>query len=100
MSWQPMENGATIGTVGSEGGVILRDEEYYGAMRITLEQGGSTAPFAITCGIYGSMCHTVFASSEAEGVVKYGVMKDRLVRLLGLEEAEYYPALERFVDDF
>lgn len=63
--WQPFANGATIGQTGSEGGVIVRDEEHgYGA-RATLERDGSIAPWSVTCGVYGWFFHTRFASSEA-----------------------------------
>lgn len=48
--------------IGSEGGVILDDEEYRGQCRITLER---CKPYdAITCGVYGDMVHTVFTAPE------------------------------------
>lgn len=52
----------TIGERGTEDGIIKKDEEYKGLVRITLEicpRYGENA-FAITCGIYGSMVHTSF----------------------------------------
>lgn len=52
MKWEPFEQGTTIGTTGSEEGEIIRDEEWKGAARITIERGGEIAPFAITCGMY------------------------------------------------
>ncbi len=42
---------------GSEGGVVIRDEEHELGARITLERLGDPALFAITCGIYGWMMH-------------------------------------------
>lgn len=72
--WVPVDGGATIGQVGSEGGTILMDDEIEGACRITLEKGG-WAPYSITCGIYGMMVHTVFAGDEEEGRKKYEGMK-------------------------
>ena len=63
MVWVAVENGATIGTLGSEGGVIERDEEHADGARITIEQGGTIAPYSITCGIYGWMFHTVLRNS-------------------------------------
>lgn len=56
----------TIGTKGSEEGIIQKDEEYNSSVRITLE----TCPrlgkkvYAITCGIYGSMVHTTFGDED------------------------------------
>ena len=49
----------TIGTVGSENGDILSDEEYKDACRITLEK--CKKYYAITCGVYGVMVHTAFS---------------------------------------
>jgi hypothetical protein len=65
-SWHQFEDGATLGQKGSESGVILRDEEHPQEARITLERDTRTAPFAITCGIYGCMLHTRFFSQESE----------------------------------
>jgi len=51
---------------GSEGGVIVRDEEHALGARITLETGCGIAPYAITCGIYGWMMHTCFLEELAD----------------------------------
>ena len=68
--WYPCDDGDTLGETGTDGGVIVRDEEHpYGA-RITLEQGGFAA-FSITCGIYGWMVHTRFFSARAEADAAY-----------------------------
>ena len=101
MAWEPFDGGSTIGTTGSESGVILRDDEHSLGSRITLERGGPTAPFAVTCGIYGSMFHTAWAGSEAAAVAMYEAMRDRLVQLLeASSEEEYLAMLRRFVDDY
>lgn len=50
---------STIGSNGSENGVIVADEEYNGKCRITLEK--CKKYYAITCGVYGSMVHTAFS---------------------------------------
>jgi hypothetical protein len=51
MSWGPAGGATTIGTIGSEGGVIVRDEEHPDGARITLEAvQGRPYSFAITCG--------------------------------------------------
>ena len=45
-------------SIGSEGGTIIADEEYKESCRITLER--CERYDAITCGVYGSMMHTIF----------------------------------------
>ncbi len=76
--WLNMDNGKTIGQSGSEDGIIILDEEYNCASRITLERGGVTAPYSITCGIYGLLVHTIFADCEAEAIEKYNSVKKEL----------------------
>jgi hypothetical protein len=49
--------------------------------RITLEAGGRVR-FAITCGIFGWMVHTVFIADEARAVASYASMKEELARIL------------------
>jgi hypothetical protein len=81
-SWHPFKEGKTLGSPGSENGVILRDEEHEDGSRITLERDSPTAPFAITCGIYGWMFHTRYLGSEAEAISDYEQMKLELARIL------------------
>ena len=75
--WQPFDDGRTIGTPGSETGIILRDDEHVDGARITLERDGAT-PFAITCGIYGWMMHTRFFGTEADAHRAYDEMRQAL----------------------
>ena len=82
--WNPFEGGATIGTLGSESGVIIEDDECAAAARITLERSGDTAPFAITCGLYGWFFHTRFFSAEDEARREYQEMKIELGRMANL----------------
>jgi hypothetical protein len=94
-----MDNGKTIGTRGSEDGVIVLDEEHTSGARISLEQGCSHAPWAVTCGIYGGFLHTAFASSEAEGRAKYSAMKPDLEDIMAEEDNEArYNKMKRFAD--
>jgi len=88
--WYPFENGATLGQKGSAEGIIFRDEEHPQEARITLERETRTAPFAITCGIYGCMMHTRFFSLESEATSQYDDMKIALAVLL-LTEVEGGP---------
>ena len=53
---------SATGTAGSEGGVVIADEEYKNSCRITLEK--CEKYYAITCGVYGAMVHTAFTDSN------------------------------------
>lgn len=75
--WRSIDEGFP-GNVGSEGGQVRVDEEHVGGGRITLEEGGTTAPFAITCGIYGLMFHTVFFATESAAREALAMMKARI----------------------
>jgi hypothetical protein len=79
-AWLPYDDGASIRDSGSEG-VILRDEEYGGGVRITLERGGF-APFSITCGVYGWMVHTRFFSAHPEAEREYAAMQPELAAIV------------------
>ena len=98
--WQPCDNGKTINTIGSENGLIIKDEKHTDGARITLEKDGNT-PFAITCGIYGVMVHTVFAPNYVEAAEKYQAMKEEIACFL-LDEDEDLDDdwCSRFVDMF
>ena len=72
MMWEDLH---TTGTMGSENGTILLDEEYKNACRITLEK--CERYYAITCGIYGGMVHTAFADNDHYRE-KYEAMKKEL----------------------
>ncbi|MCD8354240.1 MAG: hypothetical protein LUC47_08020 [Clostridiales bacterium] len=82
------------GDIGSEGGIVLLDEEYKDQCRITLER--CRAYYAITCGVYGSMVHTAFCD-EKEYQLKYERMKLDLQNFMDTdttwdEELEFYDA--------
>jgi hypothetical protein len=104
--WYPFQNGETVGHSGSEDGAIVIDEEHpYGA-RITLERDCKTAPFSITCGIYGSMVHTAFFGDSSSAQGGYKQMKADLTALLVTpmdtdEDVEQFQtAMGRFVDGY
>ena len=80
-AWVPFKQGRTIGTHGSEEGVILRDEVYKGGTRITLERDARQIPFAITCGISDWMVHTTYCGTIMEAERKYEEMKLELARI-------------------
>jgi hypothetical protein len=84
-SWKPLDNKAENGFStgrGSEGGLIVRDEEHALGARVTLEKECEAAPFAITCGIYGWMMHTCFLSEEGEAGEQHEDMKRAIGELL------------------
>jgi hypothetical protein len=64
MGWSSLMTASTTSEQGSEGGAIMVDDEHSDGARITLESCALSAPFAITCGIYGWMMHTRFLSDE------------------------------------
>jgi hypothetical protein len=98
ISWHPFDGGATLGQKGSESGVILCDEEHPLEARITLERDTPTAPFAITCGIYGCMLHTRFFSLESEASSQYDQMKSALSELLLTENEGGPEGCRSFLD--
>jgi hypothetical protein len=91
MGWVTTENGATIGTQGSEDGVIERDEEHTDGARIALERNSTHAPFALTCGVYGWMFHTRYLGTAEESGAAFDAMKVRLSRILELIPGENDP---------
>jgi hypothetical protein len=93
-NWSDYDAGYSLGTVGADGGAIVRDEEHESGARITLEEEGSSAPFTVTCGIYGWMLHTRYFSEESEADEEYDRMKNELDELL-----ESIPAEEESLDE-
>jgi hypothetical protein len=99
--WKQLDNGETIGTKGSEAGIIVLDEEHDDGVRVTLERDGDTAPWSITCGIYGSFMHTAFASDEEEGRAKYDKMKSALIKIIQEHDADRrYQAMDDFANEY
>lgn len=109
-SWHAFDDGKTIGTKGSEEGVIVWDDEHAAGARITLERGTKTAPFAITCGMYGWFFHTCFFPAEREAENTYAAMQVELQEIIGLlddvvaekegAEGRVYDAISAFVERF
>lgn len=78
--WRPYESGTTIGRPGSEHGITVQDDEHEAGSRITLERDCGSAPWTITCGIYGWFFHTRFLGSNA--MEEFTAMQDGLVAIL------------------
>ena len=56
------EDGNLLEKEGSEGGQVLKDEIYEKGCRVTLEK--CPKYYAITCGVFGAFCHTVFCDEK------------------------------------
>ena len=101
LDWQPFEDGRTVGMHGTEGGVILRDEEHGAGARITLERPEGFGSYAVTCGVYGLFLHTTYAADEAEGRRRYDAMRDGLVEIMSLPNPDEATArISAFVAEF
>ncbi|XDD48895.1 hypothetical protein AB3N59_10620 [Leptospira sp. WS92.C1] len=99
--WVQVENGATIGKIGSEEGIIILDEEYTNGARITLEKAGVTAPWSITCGGYGLFMHTSFQSTESDSRKTYKKMKKELESIMNESDSETaYKMIKDFCDRY
>ena len=88
-NWYDYDAGYSVGTAGSDGGAIVRDEEHKSGARITLEEESGSAPFAVTCGIYGWMLHTRYFADEAEAGEEYEAMKidlDKILQTIQIDE--------------
>ena len=93
--WEPAQTEAT------EGGTVARSEEMPYWSLITLERDcHSGIPFAITCGIFNAMVHTVYRTTEAEATATYDAMKLALEDLVLVDKAVFYDELSLFVDRF
>lgn len=108
MDWQPYENGATLGRKGSEGGAIIKDEEYPAGARLTLESRCKMAPLAITCGVYGWMVHTAFYADQMTAEDDYAKMKVDLATIADMRSREdlyehiddFQAAIDRFIENY
>ena len=94
MGWAPLASEREIGRRGTEGGVVVHDEEHPGGARITLERDCTIAPWTITCGMYGWFFHTRFIGVECVAVNEYNAMREGLVDLLALLPDTDDPKLE------
>ncbi|MGM8226954.1 hypothetical protein ACSV5M_10250 [Cellvibrio sp. ARAG 10.3] len=94
--WNAFESGETIGTTGSEDGVIIRDEVHAEGARLTLESDGVTAPYSITSGVYGEFFHTTFLSSRDEAEKEFEAMRAEIDSYLNNEKSSNW--IEEFIN--
>jgi hypothetical protein len=103
-SWFAYKGGRSIGSVGAEGGEILRDEEHEAGARVTLKRGSSYV--SVSCNVYGWMDHTRFFGSVTEAQREYILMKSFLgnmvenILLAGKSELKMWEAIAEFVRRF
>lgn len=104
MTWHAFGDVTTIGTRGSEDGIIVMDEEHPEGARITLERDGQVAPWSITCGVYGLMFHTRFFANRLTAEAEYAAMKSALDAIMSqldpADLAEQGRLAGEFVDRF
>ncbi len=80
--WQPAYGGSTLGTPGSQGGTIVRDEAWAEHCQLTQEQDASRDFHALTCSVSGWLLHSRFFSTAAEADAAFEEMKPALVELV------------------
>lgn len=95
--WNSFEDRKSIGTEGSEAGVIIRDEEYSQGARITLEKGG-IMPYSITYGIYGLMCDTKFYGDIETAEEKFEIIKYKIAKLIDKYPDEHDDSYDKKMD--
>jgi hypothetical protein len=103
-SWFGYKDGRSIGSVGAEGGEILRDEEHEAGARVTLKRG--TSYVSVSCNVYGWMDHTRFFGSVADAQREYLLMKPPLANMVenilsaGKSDLKMWEAIADFVRRF
>ncbi len=103
-NWFAYDNGQSIGTVGAEGGIVLRDEEHEQGARITLKRGSDY--ISVSCNIYGRIDHTRFFGSLAEAQREYILMKSSLGDMIenvlspDARDSKIWEAISKFVRQF
>jgi hypothetical protein len=84
-SWIAFDDGRSIGKVGAEGGVILRDEKHPLGGRITLKRGKTH--ITVSCKIRGWIDHTAFFKSILDAERGYTLMKRSLTTVVEMSAA-------------
>lgn len=79
--WYNFDEGRSIGTKGSENGIITKDEEYFDGARITLEKC-KVPPYTITLGIYGLTCVTNYYGDIETALENYEILKTKIEKLI------------------
>ena len=86
-SWQPFENGSTLGQTGSEAGTIVRDEEHALGARISCRARHLCCPLRHHLRhLRLDAAHARFFGSQEEAETQYDAMKQALAALLEAAE--------------
>jgi hypothetical protein len=99
--WLAFDNGRSAGSVSSDGGVILREDQLSQGAHITLKRGASY--ISVSCNIYGWMDHTRFFSGITEAEREFITMKPALEKVLmviaapALNDIKAWEAISDFV---
>ena len=100
-NWVEYDNGKSIGKIGAEGGVILRDEEHARGGRVTLKQG--KAFVSVSCHVYGWIDHTRFFNTLGEAQREFIIMRTTLgsmmddILAVGADDIKMWEAIANFV---
>ena len=78
--WKPYNRGRSIGVKGSEGSVILRDEEHPLGARMTIKQGKDYV--SVSCNISGKIDHTRFFKEMRGAEREYANMQKEMEKVL------------------
>jgi hypothetical protein len=103
-NWFVYGGGNTIGSVGAEGGLVLRDEEHELGARLTLKRGETYV--SVSCSIYGWMDHTRFFGTVTDAQREYLLMKPPLTSMVenilsdGKSDLKMWEAIADFVRRF
>jgi len=81
-SWRLVEEGRTLGLGGTEGGIVVRDEEHPAGLRLTLEEDPARSFYSVTCGVVGWLVHSRFFDNEAAAHAAWDEMKPALLELV------------------
>lgn len=103
-NWQPYNLGRSIGVKGSEGGVIIRDEEHPLGARMTIKQGRDYV--SVSCNISGKIDHTRFFREMSAAEQEYSNMQREMTRVIGAissakaADIKVWEAISEFVTRF
>jgi hypothetical protein len=112
MSWTPTDASQSIHPRDLNGGILVADYEHDLGARITVEDLGDAAHFAITCGIYGWFFHTRFLTMKREDADaacnEMQTALDRIINSIPLKDdperdkkcAAVTDSISEFVDHF
>ncbi len=84
MCWSAYDDGKTKGKFGSEGGRIIRNENYFYSICIARKELNTVC--AVTVGVHDAFVHTAYFGN-AKVPVKYEHMKSELGEFIGMETA-------------